>query len=83
MDRRHFMLGSVAALGLPTVWAQSTWPNKPVRVVIPYAAGGVTDSVGRKLVDKMGQVLGQSFVVENKGGSRWHAGHGRSGQSST
>lgn len=69
MDRRHFMLGSVAALGLPTVWAQSTWPNKPVRVVIPYAAGGVTDSVGRKLVDKMGQVLGQSFVVENKGGA--------------
>lgn len=69
MDRRHFMLGSVAALGLPTVWAQSTWPNKPVRVVIPYAAGGVTDSVGRKLIDKMGQVLGQSFVVENKGGA--------------
>ena len=69
MQRRHFMLGSAAALGLPAVWAQSPWPQKPVRVVIPYVAGGVTDSVGRKLMDKMGHVLGQSFVVENKGGA--------------
>ena len=69
MDRRHFLLSSAAALGVPAVWAQSTWPQKPVRIVIPYAAGGVTDSVGRKLVEKMGQVLGQNFVVENKGGA--------------
>lgn len=69
MQRRHFMLGSAVALGLPAVWAQSPWPQKPVRVVIPYVAGGVTDSVGRKLMDKMGHVLGQSFVVENKGGA--------------
>lgn len=69
MDRRHFLLTSAAVLGMPSAWAQSAWPQKPVRVVIPYAAGGVTDSVGRKLVEKMGQVLGQSFVVENKGGA--------------
>jgi len=69
MQRRHFMLGSAVALSLPAVWAQSPWPQKPVRVVIPYVAGGVTDSVGRKLMDKMGHVLGQSFVVENKGGA--------------
>ncbi|MBD7960192.1 Bug family tripartite tricarboxylate transporter substrate binding protein [Comamonas avium] len=69
MQRRHFMLGSAAALGLPAVWAQSPWPQKPVRVVIPYVAGGVTDSVGRKLMDKMSHALGQSFVVENKGGA--------------
>lgn len=69
MQRRHFMLGSALALGLPTAQAQSAWPQKPVRVVIPYAAGGVTDSVGRKLVDKMGQILGHNFVVENKGGA--------------
>ena len=54
---------------MPAVWAQSAWPQKPVRVVIPYAAGGVTDSVGRKLVEKLGQVLGQNFIVENKGGA--------------
>ena len=69
MHRRHFLCTSALALGLPQVWAQSAWPQKPVRVVIPYAAGGVTDSVGRKLVEKMGQALGQSFFVENKGGA--------------
>ena len=69
MQRRHFMLGSALALGLPAAQAQSAWPQKPVRVVIPYAAGGVTDSVGRKLVDKIGQILGHNFVVENKGGA--------------
>lgn len=69
MERRHFLLSSAAALGMPAVWAQSAWPQKPVRVVIPYAAGGVTDSVGRKLVEKLGQVLGQNFIVENKGGA--------------
>ncbi len=69
MHRRHFLCTSALALGLPQVWAQSAWPKKPVRVVIPYAAGGVTDSVGRKLVEKMGQALGQSFFVENKGGA--------------
>lgn len=69
MHRRHFMLTSALALGLPSSWAQTAWPQKPVRVVIPYAAGGVTDGVGRKLVEKLGQVLGQSFFVENKGGA--------------
>jgi tripartite-type tricarboxylate transporter receptor subunit TctC len=69
LHRRHFLLASAAALGLPLAHAQSPWPHKPVRVVIPYAAGGVSDSVGRKLMEQMGQVLGQSFVVENKGGA--------------
>lgn len=69
LHRRNFLFTSALALGLPGAWAQSTWPQKPIRVVIPYAAGGVTDSVGRKLVDKMGQAIGQSFFVENKGGA--------------
>lgn len=69
LHRRNFLITSALALGLPHAWAQTTWPHKPVRVVIPYAAGGVTDSVGRKLVEKMGRALGQSFFVENKGGA--------------
>ncbi|MBQ0131255.1 MAG: tripartite tricarboxylate transporter substrate binding protein [Comamonas sp.] len=69
IDRRHFLLSSAAALSIPSVWAQGSWPQKPVRVIIPYAAGGVTDSVGRKLMDKMGQAFGHNFVVENKGGA--------------
>lgn len=70
IDRRHFLACSAAALGLPaSALAQTIWPNKPIRVVIPYAAGGVTDSVGRKLVDKVAQSLGQAMMVENKGGA--------------
>ena len=69
MDRRDFVLASMAALGLSQTWAQAQWPQKPVRVVIPYTAGGVTDSVGRKLLEQMGQALGQNFMAENKGGA--------------
>ena len=57
MDRRDFVLASMAALGLSQTWAQAQWPQKPVRVVIPYTAGGVTDSVGRKLLEQMSQAL--------------------------
>jgi len=70
IDRRQFLSVSAAALGLPSsVLAQTAWPTRPVRVVIPYAAGGVTDSVGRKLAEHLGQQLGQALVVENKGGA--------------
>ena len=70
IDRRQFLSVSAAALGLPSsVLAQTAWPTRLVRVVIPYAAGGVTDSVGRRLIDQMAQALGQPMVVENKGGA--------------
>lgn len=72
-DRRHFLSHSAAltlAAALPLASrAQTAWPGKPIRVVIPYAAGGVTDSVGRRLLDQMSKALGQAFVVENKGGA--------------
>ena len=70
IDRRQFLSVSAAALGLPSsLLAQTAWPSRPVRVVIPYAAGGVTDSVGRKLAEHLGQQLGQALVVEKKGGA--------------
>ena len=70
--RRHFLAHSAAlaaASALPILARAQAWPSKPIRVVIPYAAGGVTDSVGRKLVDQMAKALGQPMVVENKGGA--------------
>lgn len=75
IDRRSFLLHSCAialpgALAHSAAHAESPWPEaRPIRVVIPYAAGGVTDSVGRKLVEQMSKVLGQAIVVENKGGA--------------
>jgi tripartite-type tricarboxylate transporter receptor subunit TctC len=45
------------------------WPQRPVRLIVPYAAGGGTDLVARVLAQRLGETLGQSFVVENKPGA--------------
>jgi tripartite-type tricarboxylate transporter receptor subunit TctC len=49
--------------------AQSAWPNKPIRVIIPFAAGSTTDIIARSIGDKMGASLGQPLIIENKGGA--------------
>lgn len=71
MQRMHFVRATLAAIGLValagTALAQG-YPNKPVRVVIPFPPGGTLDTVGRLLAQKLGEQMGQSFVVENKPG---------------
>jgi tripartite-type tricarboxylate transporter receptor subunit TctC len=57
--------GSLAA-AVP-IHAQ-TYPNRPIRMVVPFPAGGPTDGMARIISDRLGQVLGQSIVIENKGG---------------
>jgi len=75
MQRRTFIkLGAGAAMGAPLaapaiVSAQGNWPNKPVKVIVPFAAGGGTDVVARPWADKLGQIFGQPFVIENRGGA--------------
>lgn len=80
MQRRHFLsasaLGATSLLGAMPSLAQSAYPSKPVRIVIPYAAGGVTDSVGRKLCENLGKALGQALVVDNKAGAGGTLGMG-------
>lgn len=49
-------------------WADPVFPSKPVRIIVPVAAGGGADMVARLVADKMGQRLGQQFVIENKAG---------------
>ncbi len=71
MQRMHFVRATLAAIGLValagTALAQG-YPNKPVRMVIPFPPGGTLDTVGRLLAQKLGEQIGQSFVVENKPG---------------
>jgi tripartite-type tricarboxylate transporter receptor subunit TctC len=50
-------------------FAQSDYPNKPIKLVIPFPAGGSSDGIGRQVADKLSGVLRQTVVVENKGGA--------------
>jgi tripartite-type tricarboxylate transporter receptor subunit TctC len=55
--------------GLPTLAsAQAAYPNKPIRYIVPVAAGGGSDMVGRTVTERWARVLGQTIVVENQGG---------------
>jgi tripartite-type tricarboxylate transporter receptor subunit TctC len=59
---------------LANAQAADTYPSRPIQMIIPFAAGGPTDIVGRIMAAKMGDVLGQQFVVENRGGAGGNIG---------
>jgi tripartite-type tricarboxylate transporter receptor subunit TctC len=63
-----------AALASTTLQARDDYPSRPVQMIIPFAAGGPTDIVGRVMGAKMGAILGQQFVVENKTGAGGNIG---------
>jgi tripartite-type tricarboxylate transporter receptor subunit TctC len=70
--KRHIaaMLGALALLLPLAGFAQGdAWPNRPVKVVVPFPAGGVVDIIARLLGDHMSRELGQPFVIENKVGA--------------
>ncbi len=74
MRRREFLslaAGSIAAgLAAPAVRAQSgTWPTKPVKLIVPFAAGGATDLVARPWAQKLTEAFGQQVIIENRGGA--------------
>ncbi|CAN1531254.1 PBP2_Bug27 domain containing protein [Burkholderiaceae bacterium] len=65
-------LTALTCLVLLTPWsatAQGAYPNKPIRVVVPFAAGSTTDIIARAISDKMSQSMGQTLVIDNRGGA--------------
>lgn len=60
-----------------TALAQADYPNKPVRLVVPYAPGGATDVIGRVLAKQLSEALGQQFVVDNRAGAGGSLGAGQ------
>ena len=56
--------------------AQSAWPNKPIRMIVPLAAGSAVDAAARIVADKMGRNLGQAIVIENQPGAAGLIGAG-------
>lgn len=68
LSRVLLTCAALAALPL-AAQAQAGYPNKPIRVVVPFAAGSTTDIIARAIADKMAASLGQQLVVENKAGA--------------
>jgi tripartite-type tricarboxylate transporter receptor subunit TctC len=72
MRKMHFALLALPAVFVlalaPLGQAQAKWPDKPVRIILPFGAGGVADVTARIMADKLSDKLGQRFVIENMPG---------------
>lgn len=69
MLTRRTALVLPGALAAPTLRAQEVWPSRPLRLVVPYAPGGVTDQLGRFIAERLSRELGQAVVVESRAGA--------------
>ena len=69
-----FLLAALAVASVGAAQAQSDWPTKPVRIVVPFAAGGTTDITARVIADELTKAMKQSFIVDNKGGAGGNVG---------
>ncbi len=74
LNRRHLLLAAaLMGLGGPGL-AQDAWPNKPVRLIVPFAAGGSTDVVARMVGQKLSVLWNQPVVIENRAGAGGNVG---------
>jgi tripartite-type tricarboxylate transporter receptor subunit TctC len=62
-------LAVLASLGVSTLAQAQAWPQKPVVIIVPFAAGGNTDGIARMTAQRLGEAFGQQFVIENRGGA--------------
>jgi tripartite-type tricarboxylate transporter receptor subunit TctC len=71
LTRRTFVTGSAAVLCAPSVKtaAQPAWPARPIRIIVPYPAGGQTDGIARAFGDYLQRQIGKTVIVENKAGA--------------
>ena len=69
VSRRSLLAGIAAAPFVRSARAQAAWPTRPVQVMVPYPPAGGADTTARILYAKVGNMLGQQFVIENRGGA--------------
>src|SRR5512133_2612994 len=75
--RNELALGFALALGLIAIASAQSYPSRPVTMVVPFAAGGPADTIGRIVPDGMRAPLGQPVIVENVAGASGTIGVGR------
>ncbi len=71
---RRTVLGASFAAALPLAHAQQGWPNKPIRIIVPYGPGGSSDIIARAISQPLSDALKQSVIVENKVGANGNLG---------
>src|ERR1700744_653379 len=69
VSRRALLAGMAAAPLMRSAYAEAAWPNRQVSVMVPYPPAGGADTTARILYAKVGTILGQQFVIENRGGA--------------
>ena len=79
LSRRQLIV-TCAVLGVAPLTRAQAWPAKPVRIVVPFAAGGTTDILARALAPELQRAFGQPFVVDNKPGAGGNTGADRGRQ---
>src|SRR2546425_3960464 len=70
----RFLLATLVAAVAATATAQAAWPEKPVKIVVPFAPGGATDVVARALGQRLSQTWKQAVVIENRPGAGGNIG---------
>lgn len=76
-------VGSAGILAPASAWAQDKWPTKPIRLVVPYPAGGSSDIIARLISKPLGEALGQPIVVDNRPGANGNIGAAMVAQAGT
>ncbi len=74
LPRRVAVAGLLATGMLGTAWGQAAWPTKPVRIVVPFAAGGTTDILARAVAPELSKAFGQQFIIDNRAGAGGNVG---------
>src|SRR5690349_18381017 len=66
---RFLLLMAFSTIACSGASGSEEWPQRPVKIVVPYAAGGNSDEIGRLLAPRLSEVFGQPFIIENRPGA--------------